>query len=118
MLFGDFLRANVREFITVSIARPTRRLRTESERHARANVISHFLRDHFGVDGAPVPLVLVGHIEPGYAVEDDGLGFDAGGTVLVPYTLDPEVDVNVFLVVIDEGCLGGLCRIIKPVGRT
>lgn len=60
--------------------------------------------------------MLVGHVEPDYAVEDDGLDFDTGGAILIPDALDPEIDVDVFLVVVDEGCLGSVCGIFEAVG--
>ncbi len=46
--------------------------------------------------------MLVGHVEPGDAVEDDGLDLDTSRAVLVPDALYPEVDVDVISLVVDE----------------
>jgi len=89
MLFGCLLSTGVRILDAVSVAWTTQDLRAESEGDTGADVVGHFLRYHFRVYGTPVPLVLVGCVEPSNAIQDDGLDFDAGGAVLIPNTLDP-----------------------------
>lgn len=102
MLLRCFLGVDEGIFDAISVSRTTERLGTESEWDAGTEIIGHFLCDHLGIDGTPVPLMLVRHVEPSNAVEDDGLDLDASGTVLVPDTLDPKIDVDVLFVVVDE----------------
>lgn len=75
----------------------------EGEGDGGADIVGHFLEDHVGVDGAPVPVGLVGGAEVGDAGEDERLDFDAGGAVLVPDGRDPEVEVEVVAGGVDEG---------------
>ena len=105
MILAGLRRAQVRILDAIAVAGPTKDFGAKGKGDGAADVISHFLGDHAGIDGAPVPLVLVGHVEPGDAVEDDGLNLDAGGAVLVPDGLNPEVEVDVVAVFIYEGGL-------------
>jgi len=108
MFFRGFLVANVWIFNAISVARPAKGLRTKSEGNVGTDIVNHFLSDHAGVDGTPVPLVFVGHVEPGDAVENDGLDLGASGAILIPDALYPQVDVDVIPVIVDKGRLGNI----------
>ena len=103
MFLGGFLTSDIWELDAVSVARPTGRLGAKGEGNTPADVVSHLLGDHLCIYRTPVPLMLVRCVEPTDAVKDDGLNLDPGGPVLVPDTLDPQVKVDVHLIIVDKG---------------
>ncbi len=118
VVLGHLARAAVRVLDALSVAGAAERLGAEGKRDRGADVVDHFLRDHLGVHDAPVPLVFERLAEPGDAVEDDGLHFDAGGAVGVPDGLDPEVEVEILAVFVDVGVAGDGCGWeVEVIGR-
>ena len=106
MVFGCFFRAVVRVFDSISIPWAAHRLCAQSKWHGSAQVVDHFLRDHLGVYGAPVPLLFELRAEPVDAVKDYRLHFHAGGAVGVPDGCNPKVDVDILAVLVDVGITG------------
>lgn len=106
VVLGCLLAAVVRILDPVSVAWAAKCFRAESVGHGGAHVIDHLLRDHLGVYGAPVPLVLERLAEPIDAVEDDCMHFHASRAVGVPDGFNPEVNVDILAVFVDVGIAG------------
>ena len=107
----------IRIFYAILVIRASCGLGTQGERNTSADIIGHFLGNHFRIDGTPVPLMFVGDIEPSDTVEDNGLDFDACGAVLVPYTLHPEIDIHILAIIVDEVAFGCGEREVEAISR-
>ena len=102
VVLGYLLRAIVRILYSFSVAWAAECLCTKSVGDGCAQVVSHLLRDHPGVDGTPVPLLLERLAEPVDTVEDYRLHFDTSGAIGVPNGFDPEIEIDVFAIFVDK----------------
>ena len=106
VVLGRLPRAIVGVFDPFSVAWAAQGFGAEGIRYRGAHVVNHLLRDHPGVCGTPVPMLLIRLVEPFDAVQDDGLHFHPSGAVGVPDGFDPEVDVDVLAISVDVGIAG------------